>query len=168
MEHLATFPASGYKIADMQLFRGVNEGAVAKALAVCSVIRVASGQVVADSSRKGPNLYVVLRGALGVTTDQQAGADEGAVTNVLPGECVGELSVLDDQSSAPTITALQESELLVIEATLLWKMIDEINGIARNLLHLLSFRIQAANARLRQRKKVGRLYQQMSMLYALT
>jgi len=167
LEYLTTFQASGYSIGDLQLFREVNEQAAAKALAACAVMRVAAGQTVADSSRKGGHLYVLLRGALGVATDQQLGADDGH-TNVLPGECVGELSVLDDQTTAPSITALQDSELLVIESGHLWKMVDEINGIARNLLHLLSFRIQAANARLRQRKKVGHFYQQMSMLDALT
>ena len=168
MKYLTTFQASNYSISDLQLFRDVNESAVAKALAACPVMRVAAGQAVADPTRKGAHLYVVLHGALGVAADQQIGADDGVLTNVLPGECVGELSVLDDQSSAPAITALQDSELLVIEAGHLWKMVDEINGIARNLLHLLSFRIQAANARLRQRKKVGHFYQQMTMLDALT
>jgi len=168
LEYLTTFQGSGYTIGDLQLFRDVNEQSAAKALAACSVMRVTTGQSVADSSRKGGHLYVLLRGALGVAAYQQLGADDGVATNVLPGECVGELSVLDDQTSAPSITALQDSELLVIESGHLWKMVDEINGIARNLLHLLSFRVQAANARLRQRKKVGHFYQQMSMLDALT
>jgi diguanylate cyclase (GGDEF)-like protein len=168
LEQLTTFHASGYAIGNLQLFRDVNGEAVTKALAACPVVRVASGQSVADASRRGPHLYVVLSGMLGVAAGQQFEADDGAVTNVLPGECAGELSVLDEQSSAPSITALQESELLVIEASRLWQMADEINGVARNLLHLLSFRIQAANARLRQRKKVGRFYQQLSMLDALT
>jgi diguanylate cyclase (GGDEF)-like protein len=168
LEYLTTFQASGYDIGDLQLFRDVNEAAVEKALADCSVVRVAAGRTVVDSSHRGANLYVVLRGALGVASDQPNGDAETAATNVLPGECAGELSVLDEQSSAPAITALQESELLVIEASRLWQMVDEINGIARNLLHLLSFRIQATNARLRQRMKVGRFYQQLSMLDALT
>ena len=44
----------------------------------------------------------------------------------------------------------------------------KFTAFARNLLHLLSFRVQAANARLRQRKKLGRFYQQLSMLDPLT
>jgi len=70
LEYLTTFQASNYTIGDLQLFRGVNEQAVARALAACPVMRVAAGQAVADSSRKGAHLYVVLRGALGVTADQ--------------------------------------------------------------------------------------------------
>jgi len=168
LEYLSTFQSSGYEIADLHLFRGVNPEAVAGLLAACPVMRVVAGQAVSDAAHKGSHLYVVLRGALGVATDQQFGLDDGVVTNVFPGECVGELAVLDEQTNAPKITALQDTDVLAIEAASLWKMIDESNGVARNLLHLLSFRIQAGNARLRQRLKVGKFYQQMSTLDALT
>lgn len=168
MKLLSTFQACGYSVVGVQLFRGVNSDAVAEALAACPVMRVAAGESVTDHGRRGGQLFVLLRGALGVVSDVQLGPDESTTINVVPGECVGELSVLDEQSTAPAITALEESDVLVIEAARLWKMVDEINGVAKNLLHLLSFRIQAANARLRQRRKVGRFYQQLSMLDPLT
>ncbi|MEA5096983.1 MAG: GGDEF domain-containing protein [Burkholderiaceae bacterium] len=152
----------------MQLFRGVDQEAVNGVLASCPVLRLAAGQTISELARKGAHLYVVLCGALGVASEQQWGAEEGAVINVLPGECVGELSVLDEHSNAPSVTALQDTDLLAIEASQLWQMIDQSNGIARNLLHLLSFRIQAANARLRQRQKLGKFYQQLSQLDGLT
>ena len=168
MDQLTTFQASGYAIDKLQLFRGVDQEAVSRSLAACPVVRVAAGQMVSELVRKGAYLYVVLRGELGVASGQQWGMDEGAVITVLPGECVGELSVLDEQSTTLAITALQETDLLAIEAGKLWQMVDESNGVARNLLHLLSFRIQAANARLRQRQKVGKFYQQLSLLDGLT
>jgi len=168
LEQLTNFQASGYEIGELQLFRNVEQKSVVRMLADCPVIRVAAGQTVTDPPRRGAHLYVVLRGELGVASGQQWGMEEGAVITVLPGECVGELSVFDEQAAAPTITAMQETELLAIEAGKLWQMIDESNGVARNLLHLLSFRIQATNARLRQRQKVGKFYQQLSMLDGLT
>lgn len=168
MDQLTTFQASGYAIDNLQLFRGVDQEAVNGVLASCPVLRLAAGQTISELARKGAHLYVVLCGALGVASEQQWGAEEGAVINVLPGECVGELSVLDEHSNAPSVTALQDTDLLAIEASQLWQMIDQSNGIARNLLHLLSFRIQAANARLRQRQKLGKFYQQLSQLDGLT
>ncbi len=168
LEYLTTFQASGYAPGDLQLFRDVSSDAVARALAPCQVMRVAAGENLAEIARRGGSLYILLQGKLAIVSDQPPGEEDGASMSVLPGECFGELSVFDDQSSAPSVIALQDSELLVIEASRLWKMVDEINGVAKNLLHLLSFRIQAANARLRQRRKVGRFYQQMSMMDALT
>jgi len=47
-------------------------------------------------------------------------------------------------------------------------MIDDSNGVARNLLRLLSFRIRAANALLRRRQKLGEFYRQLSLNDGLT
>ena len=168
LEYVTNFQTSGHEPGNLQLFRDVNREAVAKALASCPVMRLPAGQTFAEAPRKVANLYVLLRGELGVVADQQFGAEDGAMVNILPGECVGEMAMFDEQVAAPSITAMQDSDLLVIDATRLWKIVDEINGVARNLLHLLSFRIQAANARLRQRRKLGRFFQQMSMTDALT
>jgi GGDEF domain-containing protein len=57
--------------------------------------------------------------------------------------------------------------VLVIEAELVWQLIDESNVLARNLLRL-SFRIRAANAQLRRRQKLGEFYRQLSMIDGLT
>jgi diguanylate cyclase (GGDEF)-like protein len=110
----------------------------------------------------------VLRGALSVATDTRTGMADGTVSKILPGESIGEQSVLDDETNLSSITALEYSELLVIEADLVWQLIDESNVLARNLLRLLSFRIRAANAQLRRRQKLGEFYRQLSMIDGLT
>ncbi|MGZ3239019.1 MAG: GGDEF domain-containing protein [Burkholderiaceae bacterium] len=169
MEHLTTFGASPYAIGDLHLFGGINDPVVAELLADCKVILVPSGQTVLDSNSKGARLFIVLRGSLGVTqTASEARLMDGTVSKILPGECVGELSVLDEESNSSNITALEESELLVIEADRLWRLIDESNDVARNMLRLMSFRIRAANAQIRRRHKVGEFYRQLSMVDGLT
>jgi diguanylate cyclase (GGDEF)-like protein len=168
LEHLTTFGASPYSISDLQLFSGINDPAIANLLADCKVIQAPSGQTVFDNNSKGARLFIVLRGSLGVTATSEARPMDGSVSRILPGECVGELSVLDEESNSSSITALEESELLVIEAERLWRLIDESNGVARNMLRLLSFRIRAANAQIRRRHKVGEFYRQLSMVDGLT
>jgi diguanylate cyclase (GGDEF)-like protein len=93
---------------------------------------------------------------------------DGAVSKIVQGESVGEQSVLDETTNLAAITALEDSALLVIEADLVWELIDRFNGVARNLLRLLSFRISAANVLLRRRQKLGEFYRQLSMNDALT
>ena len=51
---------------------------------------------------------------------------------------------------------------------MLWQLVDEVDGVARNLLRLLSFRIRTTNALLRRRHRVGEFYRQMSMIDGLT
>lgn len=169
LERLTTFGASPYSIGDLHLFDGVNDPVVTQLLADCRVVLVPSGQTVLDNNSKGARLFIVLRGSLGVAqATSEARVMDGTISKILPGECVGELSVLDEETNSSIITALEESELLVIEADRLWRLIDESNGVARNMLRLLSFRIRAANAQIRKRHKVGEFYRQLSMVDGLT
>jgi diguanylate cyclase (GGDEF)-like protein len=164
MDHLGSFGASRYAIRDLQLFRDADTPAVAAALAPCAVVRVARGDQVQDSLHA--RLYIVLSGALGVAAE--TGMGEGTIERILPGESVGEQSVLDEAANLAAMTALEDTELLVIEPEPLWQLIDQNNGVARNLLRLLSFRIRAANALLRRRQKLGEFYRQLSLNDGLT
>jgi diguanylate cyclase (GGDEF)-like protein len=166
LEQTGTFGASRYTLRDLQLFRDSDEPFVAAALAPCAVVRLARGEQVEDSFRA--RLYIVLSGSLAVAAGTGAGGAEGSASRVLPGESVGEQSVLDDAVNLAAISALEDCELLVIEPDLVWQLIDASNGLARNLLRLLSFRIRAANAQLRRREKLGEFYRQLSLNDALT
>lgn len=169
MEQITTFGASNYDVADIQLFQGTATQQVAALIADCPVVRIAAQKAMQDWSHKGGRLFIVLKGALDVThTDTRDTRLDGASTKVMPGECAGELSVLDEAASSDQIMARIDSEVLVIDADVLWKLVDESNNVARNLLRLLSFRVRAANAQLRRRQKVGEFYRQLSMVDGLT
>ena len=96
MEQFTTFAQSGVALGDLQLFRDIAPQEVMPLLADCPVVRVAEGEIVADARHKGGRLYIVLRGALSVMHADAMSAGERATAKVLPGECVGELSVLDE------------------------------------------------------------------------
>jgi diguanylate cyclase (GGDEF)-like protein len=166
LKQISTFSASAYQIRDLQLFRDSDTALAAHYLEHCPVVLLEQGEAVTDTSRA--RLYIVLSGALSVTADTRTGMADGTVSKVLPGESVGEQSVLDEEANLSAMTALETSEVLVIEAEIVWRLIDESNGVARNLLRLLSFRIRAANAQLRRRQKLGEFYRQLSMLDGLT
>jgi diguanylate cyclase (GGDEF)-like protein len=164
MKPALTFGASRYKAGDLQLFRGAAGPAIDALLAGCAVLRLARGALLADGA--AARLYIVLSGALEVAADP--GAAEGLPQRILPGESVGEQSVLDEAANLAAMTALEDSDVLVIESELVWQLIDGHNGVARNLLRLLSFRIRAANALLRRRQKLGEFYRQLSLNDGLT
>ncbi|GGY83665.1 GGDEF domain-containing protein [Pseudoduganella plicata] len=159
MKLLSNFAASSYPIADLHLLRDADTRAAAALLAECPVMQAEAGENVSDPTR--PRLTVVLRGTLSVQA-------EGVTTRLLPGESVGEQSVLDDDADPAILTALERSELLLIDADVAWRLIEESDGVARNLLRLLSFRIRAANVQLRKRQKLGEFYRQLSMNDGLT
>lgn len=161
-----------YQLHDIQLFQHVSEPDlefIRKIVGQCGVLKVKANQVVITARSTGANLYIVLAGALGITTASQEGRPSEQVgTQYQAGECVGELSVLDEESHSATIAALVDSEILAIDSVSVWKLIEETNGVAKNLLRLLSFRIRTANAQIRNRQKVGEFYRQLSMIDGLT
>jgi diguanylate cyclase (GGDEF)-like protein len=163
MDSIGTFGASRYAIRDLQLLRDADTPAVARLLAGCAVLRVTRGHRVEGLHAR---LLIVLAGALGIEAEGFVG--DSGLTRILPGESVGEQSVLDDAANLDAIVALEDSEVLVIEPERVWQLIEQNNGVARNLLRLLSFRIRAANALLRRRQKLGEFYRQLSMNDGLT
>lgn len=160
MDHIGSFAASPYRLSDLQLFRGADESQLAALLADCSVCRLPQGQRLEDTFRA--RLFIVLSGALAET------AIDGTVSTILPGESVGEQSVLDETTNLADIRAVADSDLLVIDGDLVWQLIDSSNGVARNLLRMLAFRIRAAAATSRKRLKLGEFYRQLSMNDGLT
>ncbi len=171
MELLTIFAHSDFRAASLQLFHDINERdlvAINQLIATCSVMLVKAGQPVIQAHTTDNRLYIVLKGELEVLSQEPAGSSAANQLQYLAGECVGELSVLDDEDQPHTVTAKSDSELLVIEAETLWQLIEDCNGVARNLLQLLSFRIRTTNALLRRRHKVGEFYRQMSMIDGLT
>lgn len=168
MDYLTTFGASGYTLRDLQLFDQVNQEQISPMLADCPVVRVAAGQSVVQANSPGTRLFIILRGALSVDPDTREGLADGRTSKIVQGESVGELSVLDQHANSSHVSALEESDLLVIDTNRLWRLIDESNGVARNLLRLLAFRVRAADAHLRRRQRVGEFYRQLSMVDGLT
>lgn len=172
LEQLMYFKNAAYRIEDIHLFRDISDSdllLIRQIIQDCPVVKARAGQIVLDANSSGSRLYIVLDGALGITKlNEDNNHVENSITQYLPGECVGEISVLDEEIHSATISALCDSDLLLIEADTMWRLIDESNGVARNLLQLLSFRIRAANAQIRSRQKVGEFYRQLSMVDGLT
>lgn len=163
MEPYKPFGVSAHTIANLQLFREIDDPQLIRQLADCPVLSVPAGQVIT-----GNHLYIVLSGALIVGIDDQASLQDGSANKILPGESVGELAVLDEVADALCVRTLEPSELLQIDSTRFWAIIDQSHGVARNMLRMLSFRIRAANAQLRRKQKVGEFYRQLSMNDGLT
>jgi len=165
LKQIGTFGARGAAIDDLQLFRGETDPHVASMLASCPVVSVMRGQRVDNGSRE--RLFIVLSGELEIVAGAHIG-EEGGASRVLPGESAGEQAVLDDAVDLAALTAAEDSELLVIDSSTVWALIERSHVLSRNLLRLLSFRIRAANALARRRQKLGDFYRQLSLNDALT
>ncbi|MBI5435884.1 MAG: GGDEF domain-containing protein [Nitrosomonadales bacterium] len=125
-----------------KLFRDIGLENVERLLKGCQVITLKSGATLLEVGQKNTSLYLVLDGELRVYLSGR-GLPVHAVLG--PGECVGELSLIDGGNSAALIIAAQDTRMLVVPHELVWSMVDSSNGIARNLLAILAGRIRNDN-----------------------
>ena len=171
MKLLKQFKDSDFDVKNIQIFRNIADQDIAgivRNLSQCNIVSVDAGEIVLDSQSPSSSLYIVMKGNLALASTTNKRQLENSTPQYFMGECVGEISVLDNASNSATIVAMTDSELLIIDSLTMWKLIDEFNGVAKNLLQLLSFRIRTANAQLRNRQKVGEFYRQLSMVDGLT
>ncbi|HEU0282579.1 MAG TPA: GGDEF domain-containing protein [Gallionella sp.] len=125
-----------------KLFRDIGLESVEHLLKGCQVITLKSGATLLEVGQKNTSLYLVLDGELRVYLNGR-GLPVHAVLG--PGECVGELSLIDGGDSAAQVIAAQDTRMLVVPHELVWSMVDSSHGIARNLLAILAGRIRNDN-----------------------
>jgi CRP-like cAMP-binding protein len=62
-----------------------------------------------------------------------------------PGECVGEMSIIEDRDPSAYVMGAEDTHLLVIHQSILWNMVDASHAFAKNLLVVLSERVRSHN-----------------------
>ena len=64
---------------------------------------------------------------------------------ILPGESVGELSVIDGKPTSAYIVAMSEARVLDLPGSLFWSRLAPIPGVMRNLISALTVRMRRSN-----------------------
>ncbi len=151
----------------LQLFRNVNldSSALLDLLCLCNYRRLAEGEVVLSTREENCYLYIVLKGRLAV---QLASHTDIPFAIVEPGECVGEMSIIDSQVPSAQVSAAESSTVLAIEQEVLWRMISISHEIARNLLYIMSERVRYNNLVIADSLEMQHKYQRFATTDALT
>ena len=125
-----------------ELFRGIDFDNIDYILDDCIVLPVLGGEKLLDIGQQNNSLYLILHGELHVYLDKHD-LSEYAVLGA--GECVGELSLIDGGTASALVIAARDTRVLVLPHHHLWSMVDNLNGVARNLLGVLAGRIRNDN-----------------------
>ncbi|NOQ70045.1 MAG: diguanylate cyclase [Gammaproteobacteria bacterium] len=151
----------------LQLFRNVNleNAALLDLLCLCKYRRLAEGEIVLSTRKENRYLYIVLNGRLAV---QLSPHDDIPFAIVEPGECVGEMSLIDSQACSVQVSAAENSTVLAIEQEVLWRMISVSHEIARNLLYIMSERVRYSNLVIADSLEMQHKYQRFATTDALT
>jgi diguanylate cyclase (GGDEF)-like protein len=114
---------------------------------------LADGEVLLVQGGENRSVFFVLSGYFNVWLGDSA---KYLVTHLPVGECIGELSIIDDRPVSATVTAGVASRLLVVDHAALWRIMHAAPVVAVNLLHILSTRVRRGNEVLEESIKAQR------------
>ncbi|MCK4834392.1 MAG: GGDEF domain-containing protein [Gammaproteobacteria bacterium] len=151
----------------LQLFRNVDleDAALLELLGQCEYQVLSVGEVILSTEEENHYLYILLKGRLVI---QLNSSDDIPLATVEPGECVGEMSIIDSRVPSAQVSASEETNVLVIEQDILWRMVSVSHEIARNLLYIMSERVRYSNLVIADSLEMQRKYQRFASTDALT
>lgn len=103
-------------------------------------ITVKAGEVLTKEGTPGRECFVVISGEAKATV---AGRQIGVVG---PGECVGEMALLDTAPRTATVTATTDMEVFVLEPRSFGDLLTRHPSVAKRLLVALARRLRAVSA----------------------
>jgi len=151
----------------LQLFRNVDmeNPALLDLLNLCEYRTLAAGEVILSTQKENHYLFILMKGRLVI---QLSAHEDIPLATVEPGECVGEMSIIDSRVPSAQVSASEETYVLVIEQDTLWRMVSVSHEIARNLLYIMSERVRYSNLVIADSLEMQRKYQRYAVTDALT
>jgi sigma-B regulation protein RsbU (phosphoserine phosphatase) len=125
------------------LFCSADPRDLAEALADCEVMLLPAGVPLLRTGEANRNVYVLLSGRLVA----RLGADvnpEHAI-EILPGECIGELSAIDGKPISALVLADTDVRVLRLDREVFWNRLMQLRGVAENLMITLTGRMRRSN-----------------------
>ena len=152
-------------LAGLRLFEGVALEAVEGYLDGMAELQLAADEVLLVPNQPNEHIYLILDGQLRI---HLATLDSAPLVRLGTGECVGEMSIIDNARTSAYVVADRATRLLVIDQTMLWLLINNVNGVARNLLYVLASRVRSDNSLIVDAIEAQRVWERHAMVDALT
>lgn len=104
----------------------------------------ASGERVFEKGDPGDRLYILLSGKVGISISDGL-ADAQFVAQLGPGDCFGEMGILDDLPRSATVHVLENAEALALSRDRLNGMLLAYPELGIGMLSALSRRLREVN-----------------------
>jgi sigma-B regulation protein RsbU (phosphoserine phosphatase) len=127
------------RLAASSLFQGVRFRDLGVILGKCPVQRFRAGEVALAPGDTNRFLSIVLEGEFHIKREADAVRILGLVG---PGQCFGEMSVLDGGEVSAIVVAAGAAEVLSIPEQVVWSDLLALPGVARNLMRVMSARLR--------------------------
>jgi CRP/FNR family cyclic AMP-dependent transcriptional regulator len=130
------------RLREVTLFASCSQRELQKVARVTDEITVPASTVLMEEGDSGREAYVVLEGTAVVRRNRRKIAEVG------PGDCVGEMSLLDRRPRTATVVADTDLRVLVLTARALTGLLDESPAFARKVLASLAARVRDLDRRI--------------------
>ncbi|MEM7282424.1 MAG: GGDEF domain-containing protein [Pseudomonadota bacterium] len=129
-------------LGSLRLFKSVSTESIEQLLEKCQYRRVVAGETLLQPDTSNPFVYVIASGSLDVfLTDDTT----KPLTTLQHGDCVGEMSMIENREPSALVIAKDNCDLLAIDHIVLAEMVNVSHGVAKNLLIILSERVRRDN-----------------------
>jgi sigma-B regulation protein RsbU (phosphoserine phosphatase) len=129
-------------VSQQRILDGIPYGVFERLIERCRMRDLAPGEVLLALGQTNHALHLLLSGRLQIHLDS---AESRNWLDIVPGECVGEMSIIDGQPVSAYVVAGEASRLLSIPEELFWSELVTAPGVARNLFKVLSARMRRRN-----------------------
>jgi CRP/FNR family transcriptional regulator, cyclic AMP receptor protein len=128
-----------HMLAAVPMFSGLDSKELESLAALCTEVVVETGYVLTKQGSVAYECFIVVNGSASVDCDGHIVAHLG------PGECIGELALLDHGPRSATVTATTGMTLMVLNSREFSTMLSEVPSLANRLLTTLSNRVRQSS-----------------------
>jgi uncharacterized membrane protein len=143
-------PCSPNDLAEVDLFKLLDENELAELASVIDSKTVVGGQIIFYAGELGDSLYIVRSGEVELFVKDTAG-QKIVLTTAEPNDLFGELSMLDERPRSATAMALENTELLLLDREDLLLLFQKQPDAALNMLAALSTMLRKVDRLLQTR-----------------
>jgi sigma-B regulation protein RsbU (phosphoserine phosphatase) len=127
------------------LFRHAGQRELSEAIADCEVLLLPAGGTLLRAGEANHNVFILLSGKLVAHMEAEPGSDNALEFDILPGECIGELSAIDGKPISAEVRAVDDGRVLRMDREVFWRRVMRLTGVAENLMTTLAERMRRAN-----------------------
>lgn len=127
----------------LDLFRDLDEAELARLLALAELTEYQVSDYPIREGEQDSHLYVLLAGKAGIY--KSAGPGQKMIKELGPGECFGEMSLIDCRARSASVKAITPCRMLKLDGRQIMQLPDISSKLFRNIARLLSKRLRSAN-----------------------
>ena len=124
------------KLADVELFRGLNPAAIETAMRAATVVPMTTGQVIIRQGDRADRFYVIAAGRVEITQTTAEGGPAKVLRQEGESEFFGEIGLLSNVPRTATVTAASDGRLVALDRDPFLELVSAGQGLTYRLLDL--------------------------------